>query len=463
MSNLITVPEPERRPELDPGKEGDVPESPEAVEKARKAAREALESSGKDGNNKNITDALKILNDLSKASGESLIENLRKNLSPDEASKAEEQLKILKGKIDNALNANELPEATKKQGENKPGSDTGDKEYEPLKKYLKKLLENYVETLGKIKPDLRDKINSLKIELKNDKTFEENLKELNDKFKELDNSLTDAERKKFQDNLDKAFLKSLKKGGIPDISESKPRSSLSDILKVILKLLMFFSTLGGLLYFLLDYMNTHSGCTLYSQKTDNSPVLRQPIKCFINTTDNKVSNFTSLQCNKDICKLDIEESCNETICDKLQDSSNNDQHPNPIDCGHPKCQNEDSFKAPFSFYKMTIYGPWDVFTDLGNDIVAGTENQANWLWDLIKNILMWGGIGFAIIIGILIIYKVIEHFLNKSSESVSEIKIQTTPETKLAKTAFGNRNILGNLSKYRNYGYMGRCNYKYPV
>jgi hypothetical protein len=118
--------------------------------------------------------------------------------------------------------------------------------------------------------------------------------------------------------------------------------------------------------------------------------------------------------------------------------------------------------TPVNFYEIKIYGPWDVLVDLAND----AADSAHDIFDWIKQLLIWGGIGFAIIIGILIIYKVVEHFLNKSSESVPTINLKTTPGTqitKIPKVSFGDRNILGNLSKYRNYGYMGRCNYKYPV
>ena len=443
---------------------GKIHNDAESAKRAEEAANQKIQ----DFLNKQIKINENIIKDLIKElnnnpiSKDSIEKNMKETMSVEDYNNASKALDDLNKEINNLLDNNNTLDEILKDLENKKITDIEDgmknkpttEQANSLNKYMEEQLSSMVDLLEKISPDLRKKIDNLDLTYDSSKTIKDNLDSVNLKFKKLLDSIDENAQKNYEKKLAEATLERLKKDGIPDIKESRPRSTLKDILKSILKLLMFLGSVGGLLWFLIDYITKHSGCNQIYQKSDDSPVLCNPIKCSIDNDD--IINFTSIQCNQQNCNKHTSwtEACNKTSCKNLLESSYEKPYPNPIDCGHPECNNTNMIKRPWNYYKIKIYGPWDVLVDLANDAADAAHNAFDW----IKQLLIWGGIGFAIIIGILIIYKVIEHFLNKSSESVPTINIRTNPQN-----SFGNKNILGNLSKYRNYGYMGICNYKYPV
>ena len=461
------APEPRRVPER-PG--GEIHNDPEAAKRAEEAAKQKIKDKLNKQININENTIRKLTKELNEnpISKDSINKNMKETMSEKDYNNASKALDDINNEINKLLNKNETLSDLLQDLENKTITDIEaemdtkptPEESASLNKYMEEQLSTMIDLLEKISPDLRKKIDNLDLKYDPNKTIKANLDSVKLKFNQLLDSIDEKTIKSYEKKLAEATLERLKKDGIPDIKESRPRTTLKDTLKTILKLLMVIGSIGGLLWFLIDYITKHSGCNQFYQKSDDSPVLCNPIKCSIDT--DITIDYTSIQCNKQNCHKHPSswtKKCNKTTCSDLLNTSYTEKYPNPIDCGHPACNNTDMIKKPWNYYKIKIYGPWDVLVDLANDAADATKNTFDW----IKNLLIWGGIGFAIIIGILIIYKVIEHYLNKSSQSVPEIKIQTTPGTKLTKTAFGNRNILGNLSKYRNYGYMGRCNYKYPV
>ena len=91
--------------------------------------------------------------------------------------------------------------------------------------------------------------------------------------------------------------------------------------------------------------------------------------------------------------------------------------------------------------------PLDSLGNMGNGIVNGAHNTFKWLVDLIINIAIWLGSIIGVLIILFIIYKFVAN--KKPAET---LKIQ-----EIAPTKFG-KGFMGNLSKYNNYAYMGRCN-----
>ena len=452
--------------EVPKGSGGEIHNDPEAAKRAEEVSKQKIQdylNSKKTINENTIRELTKEINE-NPISKDSINKNMKETMSEQDYNNASKALDDINNEINNLLKENKTLSELLQDLENKKITEieaemdtkpTPD-ESASLNKYMEEQLSAMVDLLEKISPDLRKKIDNLNLKYDPKQTIKANLDLVNSKFNQLLDSIDEKTIKNYEKKLAESTLKRLKKDGIPDVKESRPRSTLKDTLKTILKLLMVIGSIGGLLWFLIDYITKHSGCNQIYQKSDDSPVLCNPVKCSID--NDKIIDFTSIQCNQQNCNKHTTwtKSCDETNCSVLLESSYEKPYPNPIDCHNPACNNTDMIKKPWNYYKMKIYGPWDVLVDLGNDAADAAENTFDW----IKNLLIWGGIGFAIIIGILIIYKVIEHYLNKSSESVPTINIRATPEMKYS---FGNKNILGNLSKYRNYGYMGRCNYKYPV
>lgn len=422
---------------------------------------------------KKIMDIIKDINEQ-EISLDSIKKGMKESMSDEDYNNASKAIDKLNKSLNDLLNDHDTLDGLLKDLENKSfddietdiGADPNNKptpaEKASLNKWLENQLSKIVDLVQKVSPDLRNKINNLKLKFDPTKNTSDQLSDLENAIKDLEKSVDENSEKNYEINLAKATLEKLKKEGIPEIKDSRPRSSLAENLKAIVKLLAVLGSIGGLIWFAVDYITKHSGCNRIYQESNDRPLLCDPVKCV--TEDNgTIINFSNIQCNKKNCNKDPNKDpkgwvCNSTTCPV----SSSAEHPNPIDCGNTICQNVDLMNEPINFYEIKIYGPWDIFVDLANDAADAAGNTFDW----IKNLLIWGGIGFAIIIGILIIYKVVEHFLNKSSESVPTINIKTIPGTqmtKIPKVSFGDRNILGNLSKYRNYGYMGRCNYKYPV
>ena len=95
--------------------------------------------------------------------------------------------------------------------------------------------------------------------------------------------------------------------------------------------------------------------------------------------------------------------------------------------------------------------PFDALGNMGNGIVNGVGSAASQWLNILLKFLTPVFIGIVILLVLWIIYKVVAN--RKPTET---LKIETgSAASALAK--FGNRGYLGNLSKYSNYAFMGRC------
>jgi hypothetical protein len=240
-----------------------------------------------------------------------------------------------------------------------------------------------------------------------------------------------------------------------DPKSYKGRNSSLKYLIQALSLLLTIGGLGAFAWFLIWNAMANSGCHVIScGDGDVFPVMSKSL-CYsenrniFNPTEGTY-DFVSSNCNCN--KVTSPKNCSKDVCKfnsgKEQDSS---LRPFNTDCQPGfQCSDDDHSKCPTLYYSYQIMDP---ISALGN-VLAGAANAGNKEGSYWINLIIHAAIVIGIIMGVLlviwIIYKVVEN--RKPTET---LKIET-PSTV---TKFGNRGYLGNLSKYNNYAYMGRCPY----
>ena len=218
---------------------------------------------------------------------------------------------------------------------------------------------------------------------------------------------------------------------------SEKSKSNYKVLLAIIFLLEFGSAFGYLIYLLQTYSGAHTGCMKfkYNSSTD-SYVYSTKIFC-----DNSKTTFPPLMC---YCAEDDSHKHTPTC----GDTSAYEPAPNQT-IGFPPCKGGETSVDNYLYYSYQVMDPASGALDIAQK-AAGVVDKG--LGDLIKMIIH-AAIIIGIILGVLlvlwIIYKVVAN--RKPAET---LKIETGSGTV---TKFGNRGYLGNLSKYSNYAYMGRC------
>jgi hypothetical protein len=76
-----------------------------------------------------------------------------------------------------------------------------------------------------------------------------------------------------------------------------------------------------------------------------------------------------------------------------------------------------SGKTPYLYYTYRIMTPIGALLNIGGQVGSGVKGFFDHFLKLLPKILMWAGIGVGCIILILIIYKVIIHFIEKRKSS----------------------------------------------
>ena len=256
------------------------------------------------------------------------------------------------------------------------------------------------------------------------------------------------------------------KGGFDAAKTSYNRMSYKDILKYVVLLLGILGTLAGVgvwAWWMLVQADALNGCQMIScVDGDVFPVSSQTW-CFGTAnpslwsslkldTESQGIKFDSSNCTCDPPKDTSNSECSESACKIQSSGENSSKNVRPFNKG---CNPGDKFqcttdiiKCPLRYYSYSIMGPASAFSNWSAGVDNGIHKDANaWVQLLIK-IGIWAGIIIGSLILIWAIYKsgILKRLFVKSKPAIEEAK---------AISDFGK--YLGNIQKYSNYAYMGRC------
>ena len=253
-----------------------------------------------------------------------------------------------------------------------------------------------------------------------------------------------------------SLLDRMNKGDLDPTDASSKKANTGSTLKDIIKWLTLLTLIGGSIglftWWLFLYAINHSGCQKMIAPKDKMPVSSKVI-CYNSGQSINIFNpnggnveYTSTQCScdpKPKSKSEIGNvSCKEQNC-----SANEDIRPWNCNSANPVCIGaigDDEYKI----YFFGIMTPFDALGNMGNGVVNGVGSAASQWLNILLKFLTPVFIGIVILLVLWIIYKV-----GANRKPAETLKIET-PSTV---TKFGNRGYLGNLSKYSNYAFMGRC------
>ena len=264
-------------------------------------------------------------------------------------------------------------------------------------------------------------------------------------------TITPEQKRRYKDDKTKAEIKEITDpNGDPTKNES--RWTLKDIVKFAGLLISAFKFVS-LLLILINYALSHSGCMRYSCGEGDTVPIGYKAFCYAPPGDTpafqKILNPTSgvLDFSSDRCTCNLNDqgskTCGSSTCEY---PTTNKLAPyfNGCPSSNFKCKSDPNKGCPVTYYSFRLFNPMQLFPDAADTV---SNKGPKFLQEIIKVAIIIG-----IILGVLlvlwIIYKVVAN--RKPAET---LKIET-PSTV---TKFGNRGYLGNLSKYSNYAYMGRC------
>ena len=259
---------------------------------------------------------------------------------------------------------------------------------------------------------------------------------------------------------------SMEKGGSEAANTSYNRVSYKDILKYVVLLLGILGTLAGVgvwAWWMLVQADALDGCQMIScVDGDVFPVSNQTW-CFgtanpslwssLNLdTESQGIKFDSSNCTCDPPKNNDNSSCSFSTCEINSNGENSSQNVRPF---NNKCNPGDKFqcttdiiKCPLRYYSYSIMDPASAFSNWTAGVDNGFHKDANAWVELLIKIGIWAGIIIGSLILIWAIYKsgILKRLFVKSKPAIEEAK---------AISEFGK--YLGNIQKYSNYAYMGRC------
>lgn len=242
----------------------------------------------------------------------------------------------------------------------------------------------------------------------------------------------------------------------PDGDPTKNESTwtLKDVVKFAGILIGAFKFVS-LLLILINYALTHSGCMRFSCDEGDTTAIGFKAFCYAppgnQSPFSKLLNPTSgvLDFSSDRCACNLEGSiyiCDSSTC---QNPTKNKLTPYLTGCPNSnfQCKGSVDKGCPVTYYSFRLFNPMQLFPDAANTI----ENKAPKFLDYIIHAAIVIGIILGVLLVLWIIYKVVA---NRKPAETLNIETVGAPSTI---TKFGNRGYLGNLSKYNNYAYMGRC------
>lgn len=332
--------------------------------------------------------------------------------------------------------------------------------------YSNDMLQDALKKISENSPQLKkllEKYPVKKMETPADSTtYDNNINNINKIVEEMD-------FKGLEENAEQARQRSIEKNGIEPASSSP---SLWDSIKKNLKWILFILMAIGAgivgVEALIAYAEFHSGCQFITCDKGELPVSNK-VWCFggqnykdgipqsynvFKASQDKLYDYNSAQC-----------ACASTLDAKVKDCNGSDKEqgsggePNEGCCENhsseeypsvlaaassTKCNGDVSIGPPYGFYYWGIMSPLDAAGNVANGAQNYTQHGLKWL----VNLLIIVGVVVGVIILLLIIY---QYFKNK--HPAQAIKV----ETGSAISKFGNSLYFGNLSRYSNYAYMGRC------
>lgn len=460
-------PKPRERPSEEPGNEGRGL-TPDNFEEFRREREAAIETLDKAGSSADFGEALKSLLEAQRKLTNADID---RRLDPEEAQKMKEFYSDFETRLNNAFK-------TKGSFEGVYDSFIQDKTFTYLetkyksdpkgKKAINDFKNSYLDSMRgdmkKLLPDLlkniSEKFEILEPKDLNTPTGRASLEKiLNDIDKFAEENAKDKQNEFMKNQMD-SLINKMKKGDLDPTDPSSKKANTGSTLKDIIKWLTLLTLIGGSIglftWWLFLYAMAHSGCQLIIAHKDKMPVSSKVI-CYnsgksINIFNPNGSNieYSSTQCS---CEPKSNTQTGNISCEEQNCSSDTDIRPWNCSKANPVCSGTIGDEE-FKIYYFGIMTPFDALGNMGNGIVNGVGSAASqWLKILLK-FLIPVFIGIATLLVLWIIYKVVAN--RKPAET---LKIETGSATSATSTLakFGNRGYLGNLSKYSNYAYMGRC------
>ena len=379
-----------------------------------------------------LTDfSIKIFNDNSYYNdlGEFDINKLRKNFFTTDPTDPSKKKKIINHSA-LGIDTSDLPNA-----------DQG------INEYLDKLLPEMYNGIASINSNIPDTINSSfkNDELLNDDNLHNNAERVGNTANDIADTITEEDESRYRRNATENEIEKMEKDGTSDKQSST--MSFKDFVKLISILARVFSTLA-FLWVVIAFGLGHSGCMQYKCTDRDSFLISTKAICStkgsnaginILNPNQGITTFTSTNCNCSKPKTPI--NCNSSDCEADPQNPNLRPYGNQCSPGD-KCQNEDGTSCPIIKYQYDVFNPLALI----QQVIAVGGNAAGKAFPKIIEIIIIIGIILGVLLVLWIIYKVVAN--RKQAETGSS----TSTVTK-----FGNRGYLGNLSKYSNYAYMGRC------
>ena len=333
-----------------------------------------------------------------------------------------------------------------------PNADQG------INEYLDKLLPEMYNGIASINSNIPDTINSSfkSDELLNDNNLHDNAERVGNTANDIAESITDEDESKYRRNATENQIARMEREGTTDKQSSS--MSFRDFVKLISILSRIFSTLA-FLWVIISLGLSHSGCMQYKCTDGDSFLISTKAICStkgsnagINILDPNQGIFTFTSTNCTCSNLQSGQkpiNCNSSDCEADPQNPNLRPYGNSCSPGD-KCQNEDGTSCPIIKYQFDVFNPLSIVQQL----IAVGGNAAGKAFPKIIEIIIIIGIILGVLLVLWIIYKVVAN--RKPAET---LKIETGSATSAPGTVakFGNRGYLGNLSKYSNYAFMGRC------
>ena len=266
-----------------------------------------------------------------------------------------------------------------------------------------------------------------------------------------DGATPEAEEQ-FQRNQRDAAARRAESGDLNPSSYEGRNISFKDFLRLV-ALLVQIGGLGFFAWFIVYNAMVHSGCQQISCDENDTFPVATPVLCYGGGTGvppfNGAIGYTATACTCDSTSKSLK-------CD--QDNCNNDNKDNLrpwIDGCSPgtedKCLNEDQLTCPFVKYRYQVFDPAGAFLNTVAAAADGANKEGGDFLDGLIKLAIWIGSIIGVLLVLYIIYKVVS---NRGSSETVKI-VSAPPVTNTSTSKFGR--YLGDLSRYSNYGLMGRC------
>lgn len=267
-------------------------------------------------------------------------------------------------------------------------------------------------------PELTNQISKLMAESWGPKGEPKAPEKINKNNADIARRQTDAAGEINDPKAEETIKRNQTEAGGKEASEGRTPSdwSVKDMLKGIFLLIMAGGAAFGL-WSLIEFCKNHSGCMLIVNETGDSES-QTKIICGLNKL-NATTTYPPQLCRcpegPPFSPPSAPPSAPACV------APDNQQATTPL-VGNVKGQVECvgdimTGKAPYKYYTYRVMTPFGALLNIGSQVTGGVEGFFDHFLKLLPQILMWAGIGVGGIILILIIYKVIIHFIEKRKSS----------------------------------------------